>query len=123
LRTVARLFNTSSESGLASRLRRWRDSAPSLRNCGGAAPPTINPVRRNRPASTRWRKPQCDVLIDLAGACEFWHDAASSLRARAVNEGSEYQPFIRTGYHGDKLYLDLCDRPWRAVEISPHSCK
>ena len=48
-------------------------------------------------------------------------DGIRILEARAVYEGLEYQPFIRTGYHGDKLYLDLCDRQWRAVEISAHS--
>jgi putative DNA primase/helicase len=45
-------------------------------------------------------------------------DGLRIFEARAVNDGPEYQPFIRVGRHGDKLYLDLCDAGWRAVEIT-----
>ena len=31
-------------------------------------------------------------------------DGIRIFEACAINEGSEYQPFIRTGYHGDKRY-------------------
>ena len=45
-------------------------------------------------------------------------DGIRILEARAVNDGPEYEPFIRVGRHGDKLFLDLCDARWRAVEIT-----
>jgi putative DNA primase/helicase len=45
-------------------------------------------------------------------------DGLRILEARAVNDGPEYEPFIRVGRHGDKIYLDLCDARWRAVEIT-----
>ena len=45
-------------------------------------------------------------------------DGIRILEARAVNDGPEYEPFIRVGRHGAKLFLDLCDARWRAVEIT-----
>ena len=45
-------------------------------------------------------------------------DGVRILEARAVNEGPQYEPFIRVGRHGEALYLDLCDAGWRAVEIT-----
>ena len=45
-------------------------------------------------------------------------DGIRILEARAVNEGPEYEPFMRVGRHGKNLYLDLCDARWRAVEIT-----
>ena len=45
-------------------------------------------------------------------------DGIRILEARAVNDGPQYEPFIRVGRHGDKLFLDLCDARWRAVEIT-----
>jgi putative DNA primase/helicase len=45
-------------------------------------------------------------------------DGLRILEARAVNDGPEYEPFLRVGRQGDKLYLDLCDARWRAVEIT-----
>ena len=49
-------------------------------NRGGTAPPTNGGDDQprsgaGRRSSARGRKPQRDVLIGLAGACEFWHDA------------------------------------------------
>ena len=45
-------------------------------------------------------------------------DGIRILEARAVNEGPQYESFIRVGRHGKNLYLDLCDAQWRAVEIT-----
>jgi putative DNA primase/helicase len=45
-------------------------------------------------------------------------DGIRILEARAVNQGPQYEPFIRVGRHGKNLYLDLCDARWRAVEIT-----
>lgn len=45
-------------------------------------------------------------------------DAIRIFEARAVHDGRQYKPFTRVGEHGDKLYLDLCDPRWRAVEIN-----
>jgi hypothetical protein len=45
-------------------------------------------------------------------------DGIRILEARAVNDGPKYECFTRTGQAGDKLYLDLGDPQWRAVEIT-----
>jgi putative DNA primase/helicase len=45
-------------------------------------------------------------------------DSIRILEAHAVNDGPEYEPFIRVGRDGDQLFLDLCDARWRAVEIT-----
>jgi hypothetical protein len=47
-------------------------------------------------------------------------DGLRILEARAVNEGPLYECFTRTGAAADKMYLDLCDPNWRAVEITGH---
>jgi putative DNA primase/helicase len=41
-----------------------------------------------------------------------------SLEARAVYEGRTFDPHIRHGAIGEKVYVDLGDPLWRAVEIS-----
>jgi hypothetical protein len=45
-------------------------------------------------------------------------DGLRILEARAVNEGPEYEACIRVGSNGGRVWLDLCDNRWRAVEIS-----
>jgi hypothetical protein len=37
--------------------------------------------------------------------------------ARALFDGPECQVHLRVAQQNGKLYLDLCDQPWRAVEI------
>ena len=37
--------------------------------------------------------------------------------ARALFDGPECQVHLRVAQHGKKLYLDLCDQAWRAIEI------
>jgi hypothetical protein len=39
------------------------------------------------------------------------------LEAKALFDGEESPINLRVAYHRGKLYLDLCDRAWRAVEI------
>ena len=43
--------------------------------------------------------------------------AAELFEARALFDGEEYPVHLRVAKHGGRLYLDLCDRAWRAVEI------
>jgi hypothetical protein len=45
--------------------------------------------------------------------------AISTLEAIAVNDGPERETFLRAGWLDGKLYLDLVDDRWRAVEIDP----
>ena len=43
--------------------------------------------------------------------------AAELFEARALFDGEECPVHLRVAGHGGRLYLDLCDRAWRAVEI------
>ncbi|MBW1976097.1 MAG: hypothetical protein JRI45_11125 [Deltaproteobacteria bacterium] len=45
-------------------------------------------------------------------------DAIYTLSAFAEFEGKEIQVFTRIAEHDGKIYVDLCDKEWRAVEIS-----
>jgi putative DNA primase/helicase len=44
-------------------------------------------------------------------------DAIGALEAQAVFDGPEYEVFVRTGSHDGKIYIDLCDKLWRVVEV------
>jgi putative DNA primase/helicase len=46
-------------------------------------------------------------------------DGIRILEARAVNEGTLYECFTRVGQAEGKIYLDLGDSSWRAVEVTP----
>jgi hypothetical protein len=52
-----------------------------------------------------------------APSSEALQSALNVIEARAHFDGPEIQVFIRVGGHEGKLYLDLCDDSWRAVEI------
>src|SRR5579864_1813853 len=43
--------------------------------------------------------------------------AAELFEARALFDGAECPVHLRVAEHAGRLYLDLCDRAWRAVEI------
>lgn len=44
--------------------------------------------------------------------------AINLIEARALFDGSEQPVFIRVAEHDDKIYVDLCNDDWEAVEIS-----
>lgn len=46
-----------------------------------------------------------------------YKDTIATLQAIAQFEGEERNVFLRLAEHGGNLYLDLCDRDWRIVEI------
>jgi putative DNA primase/helicase len=45
-------------------------------------------------------------------------DIRRTLDIKAYEEGTQYDPFVRVGSCNGKIYLDLCDDAWRAVEIT-----
>jgi hypothetical protein len=44
-------------------------------------------------------------------------DALCGLESRALFDGGEHAVHIRTAEHAGKVYIDLCDDAWRAVEV------
>ena len=45
-------------------------------------------------------------------------EVLDTLAARARFEGPEHQVFLRVAHAGDKVYVNLCNDNWEAVEIS-----
>jgi putative DNA primase/helicase len=45
-------------------------------------------------------------------------ECLNALEALAVGKGRRYTAFIRVAEHQGRIYLDLCDREWRAIECS-----
>ncbi len=58
-------------------------------------------------------------FTDAAPNSEALQAAINTLGAIARFEGTELPVYLRVGEHDGRLYLDLCDRDWRAVEIGP----
>jgi hypothetical protein len=52
-----------------------------------------------------------------AAASKQATEEASHAEALALFEGQEHVPYIRHGHLDDRLYLDMADESWRAVEI------
>lgn len=48
---------------------------------------------------------------------EELRSAISLARARAINEGPVREVHVRVAQHGERSYIDLGDREWRAVEV------
>jgi hypothetical protein len=73
------------------------------------------PVRS--PGFKRWL--QWSYYQEYRGApnAEAMTAALGVIEARASFEGPEQQVAVRVGHCNDKLYLDLCDDKWRAIEI------
>lgn len=50
-------------------------------------------------------------------------DATDTLKAAARVDGKQLRVYRRTAFTGGKLYIDLCDQSWRAVEVSTDGWK
>jgi hypothetical protein len=48
-------------------------------------------------------------------------DAVRQLESVAIFEGAEEEVYIRTAGHGGRVYVDMGDEAWRAIEVSPLS--
>lgn len=65
----------------------------------------------------RWLAARAYEASGAAPGAQALEDARRVLEARAVSEGQEQAPWRRIGARADKLYIDLSDAEWRAVEI------
>jgi hypothetical protein len=75
------------------------------------------PVRSR--ATRGWLTKLYFDFTDAAPNSEARQAALNVLEAKATFEGPERPVYLRVGEHDGRLYLDLCDRDWRVVEISP----
>jgi putative DNA primase/helicase len=65
-----------------------------------------------------WLSDQFYMTTGGAIGGQALEDGIRILEARAVNHGPQFDPFIRIGEDAGRLYLDLCDNQWRAIEIN-----
>jgi hypothetical protein len=81
----------------------------------------VNGHRENWPVRSRefrmWLSGRFFEETSGAIGGQALEDGVRILEARAVNDGPEYAPATRVGRESDRLYLDLGDATWRAVEI------
>lgn len=83
------------------------------------------PVNRHREHSTVrsrqfriWLAGRFYNETGMALGGQALEDGIRILEARAVNDGSQHERFVRVGQHAGRIYIDLCDTHWRAVEIN-----
>jgi putative DNA primase/helicase len=97
----------------------WHDAARS-----GYATFPVNSHREHWPIRSRefrmWLSGRFYEETGGAIGGQALEDGLRILEAKAVNDGDQFEPFIRVGRSDDRLYLDLCDPRWRAVEITKH---
>jgi energy-coupling factor transporter ATP-binding protein EcfA2 len=87
----------------------------------GFATFTVGDHREARPIRSdnfkRWLYGRSFEETGIVPGNQAVEDTLRVLEARAINEGHEQEPWRRVGSRNGKLYLDLCDRAWRAIEI------
>ena len=84
----------------------------------------VNHHRENWPirsqAFRRWLAVRAYEAYGVAPGGQALEDVIRVLEARAVSEGAQQTPWRRVGARDGKLYIDLADARWRAVEIKPN---
>jgi hypothetical protein len=87
----------------------------------GYADMTIDGHRETWPIRSKgfrsWLLYEYYLATGSAPAGEALRLAIETLDAKARYEGPTLNIYLRVGGEGDKIYLDLCDKEWRAVEI------
>ncbi|KAF0229345.1 MAG: ATP-binding [Beijerinckiaceae bacterium] len=70
-----------------------------------------------------WLSARAFEEMGIAPGAQAIEDALRVLEARAVNEGQARTPWMRTGQRDGKIYVDLCDADWRAIEVAANGWK
>ena len=72
--------------------------------------------------SQTFRRYVAKVFYDEMGkvaSSEAVGAAINLIEAQAAHDGEEHPVFVRVAENEGNFYIDLCDRDWRAVEVSP----
>lgn len=67
----------------------------------------------------RWLRRQFYQATGGAPSADAMQSALGVIEARAHFDGPVRQVFVRVAGAGDRMYLDLADEAWRAIEVSP----
>lgn len=65
-----------------------------------------------------WLSAQAFKKMGIAPGGQAIDDTLRILEARASEEGQERTPWRRTCKHDGKIFIDLCDSQWRAIEVT-----
>src|SRR5262249_54780521 len=83
------------------------------------------PVAKHRETwairSKGFRRWLARLFYDSVGkppSAQAMNDTLALLEAKAQFEGAEAPVFVRVGFHGGVIYLDLADDMWEAVEVA-----
>lgn len=89
----------------------------------GFATFTSNGHRETHPIKSAgfrdWLIASCMRRERTAPADGSLRNAIGTLFALARVDGPQYPVFTRCAFHGEHIYIDLGDEPWRAVEVTP----
>jgi Toprim domain len=66
---------------------------------------------------SRWLRLQFYVERGGSPSSEGMSSALKTIEAKAHYDGARHEVFLRSANLGDRVYLDLCDDHWRAIEI------
>lgn len=67
----------------------------------------------------RWLAAVAFRELRLAVGETTLRDAVGTLAGIAIREGAVDVPYVRVAGMDDRIYVDLCDERWRAIEITP----
>ncbi len=68
---------------------------------------------------SRWLVREFHRALDKPPGATALQGAIAVLEARAQFDSPEVPIWVRLAEHDDRIYVDLCNRSWEAVEISP----
>jgi Toprim domain len=66
---------------------------------------------------SRWLRLQFYVERGGSPSSEGMSSALKTIEAKAHYDGARHEVFLRSANLGDRVYVDLCDDHWRAIEI------
>lgn len=64
-----------------------------------------------------WLSARAFEEMGIAPGAQAIEDTLRVLEARAVNEGREETPWMRTGQRDGRLFIDLCNSAWQVIEV------
>ena len=105
---------------LACRKLRAHIAAAICRRDAGDEPGSGDPVAHwpiRSPTFRRWLGRQFFEQHGKAPGSQALQDAMTVLEGQAIFDGPEFPVFVRVAGDDDKLYLDLANETWQAVEI------
>jgi hypothetical protein len=69
----------------------------------------------------RWLAARAWAEFGVAPGAQAVEDTLRVCEAIAANDCPEREPWLRVGRRDGKVYVDLADAKWRAIEVSPHA--